>query len=81
MVAAVVPAEWPSPNASAAFSTLSRQAVNYQPFVMANPMFETQISFIDAFESTLESLSRAGDGFSIFSGAIGFVNDRADKIR
>ena len=35
----------------------------------------------DASESTLGSLSRAGDGFSIFSGAIGFVNDRADKIR
>ena len=34
-----------------------------------------------ASESALETLSSAGDGFSIFSGAVGFVNDRADKIR
>lgn len=32
-------------------------------------------------ESSLGALSSSGDGFSIFSGAVGFVNDRADKIR
>ena len=33
-----------------------------------------------AGESSLGALSSAGDGFSIFSRAVGFVNDRADKI-
>ena len=33
-----------------------------------------------AGESSLGALSSAGDGFSIFSRAVSFVNDRADKI-